>query len=124
MTRNRTSRTVQAAGAATSRRVSQERNAAASEFFDSSQHSASAPAPKVASPSADLTPVNTAKCESAFYTIAGLAVRWCCSRAKVYSLLRGHCVIDFAPSPGRRGRKLVSVETVQQIEREHMRRLR
>ena len=68
--------------------------------------------------------LNTAKCEPQFLTIAELADRWRCSRAKVYSLLRGYDVVDFAPSPGRRGRKLVSAETVRRIEQEHVRRMR
>ncbi len=58
-----------------------------------------------------------------FYTIADLAVRWRCSRATVYNILRGELVVDFAPRPGRKGRKLVSAELVKQIEHRRSRRL-
>jgi hypothetical protein len=58
-----------------------------------------------------------------FYSIADLAVRWRCSRGSVYNRLRGEKVVDFA-AIGRKGKKLVPLETVQKIERAHMRVLR
>jgi hypothetical protein len=57
------------------------------------------------------------------YSIADLAVRWRCSRGSVYNRLRGGKVVDFAAS-GRKGQKLVPLETVQKIERAHLRVLR
>ena len=67
---------------------------------------------------------NTANCAQEFYSVADLAARWRVSRSAVYGYLRGYEVIDFAPAPGRKGHKLVSAETVRQIEREHIRVLR
>jgi hypothetical protein len=61
--------------------------------------------------------------EQPFFTIADLASRWRCSRASVYNVLRGELVVDFAPRPGRKGRKLVSAEVVRQIENRRARRL-
>jgi hypothetical protein len=58
-----------------------------------------------------------------FYSIADLAARWRCSRGSVYNRLRGEKVVDFA-AIGRKGKKLVPLETVQKIERAHMRVLR
>jgi hypothetical protein len=58
-----------------------------------------------------------------FYTIPQLAERWHCSRASVYNVIRGEKVLDFAAS-GRKGHKLVPLETVQKIERARMRILR
>ena len=58
-----------------------------------------------------------------FYSIADLASRWRCSRGSVYNRLRGEKVVDFAAT-GRKGKKLVPMETVQRIERAHMRVLR
>jgi hypothetical protein len=58
-----------------------------------------------------------------FYSICDLAERWRCSRGSVYNRLRGERVIDFA-APGRRGHKLIPLETVQRIERAHLRVLR
>jgi hypothetical protein len=59
-----------------------------------------------------------------YFSIAELAERWRVSRSAVYGYLRGYAVVDFAPSPGRKGHKLVSVETVFQIERERLRVMR
>jgi hypothetical protein len=59
-----------------------------------------------------------------FYSIGELAVRWRVSRSAVYVYLRGYPVIDFAPSPGRRGHKIVSAEVVRSIERERERTMR
>jgi len=61
--------------------------------------------------------------EKPFFTVSDLAARWRCSRAKVYDILRGEIVLDFAPRPGRKGRKLVSAEVVAQIENRRTRRL-
>jgi hypothetical protein len=66
---------------------------------------------------------NKVKCEQALYTIPDLANRWHCSRATVYTVLRGEMVIDFAPRPGCKGHKLVSAEVVRQIENRRARRL-
>jgi hypothetical protein len=59
-----------------------------------------------------------------FFSIADLAARWRVSRSAVYGYLRGYQVVDFAPAPGRKGHKLVSAETVRQIERERVRVMR
>lgn len=72
----------------------------------------------------DFVAPNKGDCRQAFYTIPDLAERWHCSRAKVYSVLRGEVVIDFAPRPARRGHKLVRNETVQRIEQQRMKVLR
>jgi len=68
--------------------------------------------------------VTSTPSESAFYSLSQLAARWCVSRSAVYGYLRGYPVIDFAPAPGRRGHKIVSVEVVRQIERERERVMR
>lgn len=60
----------------------------------------------------------------AFFSLSDLAARWRVSRSAVYGYLRGHPVIDFAPAPGRRGHKIVSVEVVRRIERERERMMR
>lgn len=70
-----------------------------------------------------MTEGKNALAEQPFYTIADLAGRWRCSRASVYNILRGELVVDFAPRPGRKGRKLVSAEVVRQIENHRARRL-
>jgi len=59
-----------------------------------------------------------------FFSFRDLANRWRVSRSAVYVFLRGYPVIDFAPAPGRKGHKLVSAETVRQIERERQRVMR
>ena len=66
-------------------------------------------------------PTGVSRAEQPFYTIADLAVRWRCSRASVYSTLRGELVV--ALRPGRKGRKLVSADVVRQIENRRTRRL-
>ena len=66
----------------------------------------------------------TPKEASEFYSIADLAARWRVSRSAIYVYLRGYPVLDFAPAPGRRGHKIVSVEVVRQIERERERVMR
>jgi biotin operon repressor len=58
-----------------------------------------------------------------FYSIPELAERWRCSRASVYNRLRGEKVVDFAAS-GKKGHKLVPLDVVLKIEREHLRVLR
>lgn len=58
-----------------------------------------------------------------FYSIADLANRWRCSRGSVYNILRGEKVLDFA-APGRRGHKLVPIETVRRVEERRMKVLR
>jgi hypothetical protein len=59
----------------------------------------------------------------AFFSIPGLAKRWCCSRASVYNRIRGEKILDFAAS-GRKGHKLVPLDIVLKIERAHLRVLR
>jgi hypothetical protein len=55
--------------------------------------------------------------EQEYYSIRELAERWRVSRGTVYNRLRsaGAKVLDFA-APGRRGKKVVSVSVVLQIE--------
>jgi len=60
---------------------------------------------------------------AAFYSNSDLADRWRCSRGSVYNRPRGERVMDLA-APGRRGHKLIPLETVQKIERPHLRVLR
>jgi len=52
-----------------------------------------------------------------YFSIADLAKRWRCSRGTVYNRLRskGARVLDFA-TPGKRGKKVVAVSVVLQIE--------
>jgi hypothetical protein len=58
-----------------------------------------------------------------FYSISDLAERWRFSRASVYNILRGEKVLDFAAN-GKKGHKLVPLDVVLKIEREHLRVLR
>ena len=58
-----------------------------------------------------------------FFSISDLADRWRCSRGSVYNRLRGETVLDFA-AKGRKGHKVVPLETVLKIERAHLRVLR
>ncbi len=55
--------------------------------------------------------------EHEYYSIRELAERWRVSRGTVYNRLRsaGAKVLDFA-APGRKGKKVVSVNAVLQIE--------
>jgi hypothetical protein len=62
--------------------------------------------------------------EPALFSIPDLAQRWRCSRATVYNMLRGEEVIDFAPAPGRKGHKLITLEVVRGIEMRRVRRFR
>jgi hypothetical protein len=59
-----------------------------------------------------------------YFSISQLADRWQCSRGTVYNRLRavGANVLNFAPR-GKRGRKVVSLEVVLQIETRYTRRL-
>jgi hypothetical protein len=54
-----------------------------------------------------------------FFSIPELAERWRCSEGTVYNRLRavGATVLDFAPR-GKRGKKVVAVHTVLQMERQ------
>lgn len=58
-----------------------------------------------------------------FFSIPELAKRWRCSRASVYNRIRGEKVVDFA-AKGRKGHKLVPLETALKIEQAHLRVLR
>jgi hypothetical protein len=60
-----------------------------------------------------------------YFSIPELAQRWRCSRGTVYNRLRvtGAEVLDFAPR-GKKGKKVVPVKTVLQIEERRMKRLR
>ena len=59
-----------------------------------------------------------------YLSILQLGDRWQCSRGTVYNRLRavGAKVLDFAPR-GKRGRKVVSLSVVLQIEAQNTRRL-
>ena len=59
-----------------------------------------------------------------FLSIKELAERWRCSRATVYNRLRavGASVLDFAPA-GKRGRKVIPVRVVLEIETQKLKRL-
>jgi hypothetical protein len=67
---------------------------------------------------------NNPRVEPALFSIPDLAQRWRCSRATVYNMLRGEEVIDFAPAPGRKGHKLITLEVVRRIETRRVRRFR
>jgi hypothetical protein len=67
---------------------------------------------------------NSPRVEPALFSIPDLAQRWRCSRATVYNVLRGEDVIDFAPAPGRKGHKLITLEVVRRIETRRVRRFR
>jgi hypothetical protein len=58
-----------------------------------------------------------------FFSFRDLAQRWRCSRASVYNRVRGERIVDFAAN-GRKGKKLVPLETVLKIERAHLKVLR
>jgi hypothetical protein len=58
-----------------------------------------------------------------YFSIPELADRWRCSRASVYNRIRGEKVVDFA-AKGRKGHKVVPLETVLRIEQAHLRVLR
>jgi hypothetical protein len=58
-----------------------------------------------------------------YFSIPDLANRWRCSRASVYNRIRGEKVVDFA-ARGRKGHKLVPLETVLKIENTHIRVMR
>jgi hypothetical protein len=67
----------------------------------------------------------TAQLGQRYFSFAELAERWRCSRATVYNRLRGvgAQVLDFA-APGKKGKKVIPVRAVLQIEEKRMRRLR
>jgi hypothetical protein len=58
-----------------------------------------------------------------YFSIPELADRWRCSRSSVYNRIRGEKVVDFA-AKGRKGHKVVPLETVLKIEQAHLRVLR
>ena len=60
-----------------------------------------------------------------FYSIPELAERWCCSRAKVYAILRdaGYKLLDLAIPGKDKGKRLIPASVVEQIERSRMRSL-
>lgn len=59
-----------------------------------------------------------------FLTIPEIAARWRIARPTVYSRLKdaGVRVLDFAPK-GRRGRKIVPLGAILEIERQQLKRL-
>lgn len=123
MRRTRPIGTTLAAGVAVDRCVRATKDAVEGEPIAAHPRSGSTTPLKIelnCTPSA--SPIST-NCEKSFYTIPELAERWHCSRGKVYIVLRGEVVIDFAPSPGRKGHKLVSAEVVRHIENRRARRL-
>jgi hypothetical protein len=67
--------------------------------------------------------VNSHALPQPFFSIPDLAERWRLSRASVYNILRGRKVVDFAAN-GKKGHKLVPLDEVLKIEREHLRVLR
>jgi hypothetical protein len=67
--------------------------------------------------------VNSHTSPQLFYSISDLAERWRFSRASVYNILRGERVVDFAANR-KKGHKLVPLDVVLKIEREHLRVLR
>jgi len=60
-----------------------------------------------------------------YFSFAELAKRWRCSRGTVYNRLRriGAQVLDFAPL-GKKGKKVIALETILRIEESKTRRLR
>jgi len=60
-----------------------------------------------------------------YFSFAELAQRWRCSRGTVYNRLRavGAEVLDFAPR-GKKGKKVIALDTVLQIEDRNIKRLR
>jgi hypothetical protein len=124
VTRNRKSRTVQAAGRRRSGVAGQSIVADFTPAESSEAVSLRLSCRDVTVPRLASSRLITSKREPQFFSVADLAARWRCSRATVYGLLRGESVVDFAPAPGRKGHKLVPVETVERIERERMRVMR
>jgi hypothetical protein len=72
----------------------------------------------------DPTAASRAHRQQEFFSIGELAERWRCSRGTVYNRLRavGAKVLDFAP-PGKRGKKIVSIAAIAQIEANRTKRL-
>jgi hypothetical protein len=60
-----------------------------------------------------------------FFSMSELAHRWRCSRGTVYNRLRavGAKVLNFAPR-GKRGKKVVPIRTILEVERSRMNPLR
>lgn len=62
--------------------------------------------------------------QQAFYTIPELSVRWHCSRAQVYSVLRAAAVKVLDIGQGtRRSKTLVPAEAVLRIEKSRMEKM-
>lgn len=63
--------------------------------------------------------------EQQYFSFAELAKRWRCSRGTVYNRLRrvGAEVLDFA-QVGKRGKKVIALETIVRIEESKTKRLR
>ena len=68
---------------------------------------------------------NTGQSQQEFFSMSELAQRWRCSRGTVYNRLRavGAKVLDFAPR-GKRGKKVVPIRTILEVERSRMNPLR
>ena len=71
----------------------------------------------------EIQAAHTVSLPQPFYSIPELAERWRCSRASVYSQIRGEKVLDFAAN-GHKGHKVVPFDVVQKIERAHLKVLR
>ncbi len=71
------------------------------------------------------TSTNVGQTQQEFFSILELAQRWRCSRGTVYNRLRavGAKVLDFAPR-GKRGKKVVPIRTILEVERSRMNPLR
>jgi len=78
--------------------------------------------PKVESAGGERIPRSQAQQE--YFSFAELAQRWRCSRGTVYNRLRAvrADVLDFAPR-GKKGKKVVRVTTILEIEKRRMQRL-
>lgn len=123
MTRPLTSWKVHVAGATARECVQTPKNLAANVTDTPKPLSVRASDEQIQPEPARFAATNTANCKQVFYTIPDLALRWHCSRATVYNVLRGEIVIDFAPRSGKKGHKLVPSEVVEQIENRRTRRL-
>jgi hypothetical protein len=58
-----------------------------------------------------------------YYSIPGLATRWCMSRSGVYNVLRDHeaKIVDFTGNGKDRGKKVVYADVVERIEKQRTR---
>lgn len=63
--------------------------------------------------------------KQSFYSIPGLAKRWCCSRAKVYAILReaGYKLLDLTIPGKDKGKRLIPASVVERIEQTRLRPL-